>query len=93
MNLRDIRGSARGVNGTLLAILALIGFIVLAVTFLLEPAFFLSLVLILAGVIVLVIYRVHPYGIFLGVTLIILAVVLALFAQAQQLSLSLVHGL
>ncbi len=65
--------------------------IILAIVFLLVPAFFLALVLIFAGLFVLVQFKAHPWGLGIGTVLIILGFVLGVIAQGQQLSLVLVH--
>lgn len=77
--------------GGLVPVLALVALIVLAVVFLLAPAFFLSLMLIIAGLVVLVVFRAHPWGLALGFVVLILGFALGVLAQGQGLSLALVH--
>lgn len=93
---RTTRALSRLPRGTMgaapphLLVAGLVIFIIMALVFLIAPAFFLALIVILIGGGVLLVYRMHPWGLPIGALLVVLGLALAFFAQGQGLSLALV---
>lgn len=65
--------------------------VILAIVFVLAPAFFIALLIVIAGMMVLVLRR-TPWGTGVGVALIVIGAALALLAQGQALSIAIVGG-
>lgn len=74
-----------------LILFGLVVMIALVVAFLLQPAFFLAVLVVAIGALLLILYHGEPHALGAGIFLIVIGVALGFVAQGHALSLELVH--